>query len=55
MTILMASYFIRNDDFFKSQQYLAFKFSICRYYVNYDNLLFCLDFSVSTGYFINLK
>ena len=33
----MASYFIRNDDYSKSKQYVAFKFSIYRYYVSFSS------------------
>ena len=39
MTNLMASYFIRNDDYSKSKQYVAFKFSIYRSYVSTSGLL----------------
>ena len=34
LTILMASYFIRNDYYSKSKPYVAFKLSIYRYYVS---------------------
>ena len=32
----MASYFIRNYEYSKSKQYVAFKFSIYRYYVSFS-------------------
>ena len=42
----MASYFVRNDDYSKSKQYVAFKFSIYRYSMFCCRLLY-VHFSIA--------